>query len=181
MILKVDWKIILNVKYKSPEKIDSNGNIIYQRRQLKKTQYFNNETDVNKFRDGLWTNELKFLSVSKCKSHQTTLLCMINELHSVKRDFCERDLNGNDPIKSFFRWIVDYIVKPINSNMNEKNDYMFVAHNRSAYNTQFIYKVAHDFFGYKNVNIITHESDDQFENSNSHGFPIIISVFQGFI
>ena len=81
---------------------------------------------------------------------------MVNESHSVKRDFCERDLNGNDPIKSFFRWIVDNIIKPTNSNKNEKNDYVFVANNGFAYNTQFIYKVAHDFFGYKNMNVLLH-------------------------
>ena len=107
-------------KVESPEKIGSKGNVICQKRQLKKTQYFNDETDVNKFRDGLSTDKLKFLSVSKCQSHQPTLLFMVNKSHSVKRDFCERDLNGNDPIKSFFRWIVDDIVKPTNSNKNEK-------------------------------------------------------------
>ena len=119
MILKVDWRIF-ECKVESPEKIGSNGNVICQKRQLKKTQYFNDEMDVNKFRDGLSTDELKFLSVSKCQSHQPTLLCVVNESDSVKRDFCERDLNGNDPIKSFFRWIVDDIVKPMNSNKNEK-------------------------------------------------------------
>ena len=111
-------------KVESPEKIGSNGNVICQKRQLKKTQYFNNETDVNKFRDGLSTDELKFLSVSKCQSHQPTLSCMVNESHSVEREFCERDLNGNDPIKSFFRWIVDDIVKPMNSNKNEKRPHV---------------------------------------------------------
>ena len=34
-------------KLESPEKIGSNGNVICQKRQLKKTQYFNDETDVN--------------------------------------------------------------------------------------------------------------------------------------
>ena len=65
-------------------------------------------------------------------------------------------LNGGDLIASFFRWIVDDVVKPTNSNKNEKNDYVFVAHNRSAYNTQFIYKGAHNFFGYRNVNVLLH-------------------------
>ena len=66
---------------------------------------------------------------------------------SVKRDFCERDLNGGDPIASFFRWIVNNVIKPTNSNKNEKNDHVFVAHNGSAYDTQFIYKGAHNSLG----------------------------------
>ena len=40
--------------------------------------------------------------------------------------------------------------------MNEENDHVFVAHNGSAYDTQFIYKVTHNFFIYKNVNILLH-------------------------
>ena len=63
-------------KVESPENVGSNGNVICPKRQLKKTKYFNDETDVNKFRDGLSTDELKFLSVSKCQSHQPTLLCV---------------------------------------------------------------------------------------------------------
>ena len=49
--------------------------------------------------------------------------------------------------------MVDDVVKPTNSS---RNDYVFVAHNGSAYDTQFIYKGAHEFFGYKNVNISLH-------------------------
>ena len=88
---------------------------------------------------------------------------MVNEWHSVKRDFCERELNGNDPIKSFFRWIVDGIVKPTNSNKNEKNDYVFVAHNGSAYDTHFIYKVAHNFFRYKSVKVLLLQMNQMIE------------------
>ena len=36
-----------------------------------------------------------------CKSHQPTLLCMVNESHSVKKHFCEKEL-GDHPIKAFF-------------------------------------------------------------------------------
>ena len=81
-------------KVESPKMIDSNENVICQKRQLKKMQYFSDEVDVNEFRDSLLTDELKFLSVSKCQSHQPTLLCVVNESHSVKRDFCERDLRS---------------------------------------------------------------------------------------
>ena len=52
----------------SPEKIGSNGNVICQKRQLKKTQYFNDETNVNKFRDGLSTDELIFERIKVPKS-----------------------------------------------------------------------------------------------------------------
>ena len=45
--------------------------------------------------------------------------------------------------------MVDDVVKP-------KNNYVFVAHNGSAYDTQFIYKNAHESFGYRNVNILLH-------------------------
>ena len=127
----------------SPEMLDSYGKVICQKRQLKKTQYFHDEIEVNEFRDSLSKDESKFLTVSKCQSHQPMLLCIVNESHSVKRDFCQRDLNGGDPIASFFRWIVDDVIKPTNSNKNEKND--FVTHNGSASVAQFIYKVAHNF------------------------------------
>ena len=70
---------------------------------MKKTQHFDDEMEVNEIRGCLSKDELKLLTVSKCQSHQPTLLCIVNELHSVKRDFCERDLNGGDPIASFFR------------------------------------------------------------------------------
>ena len=36
--------------------IDSNENVICQKRQLKKTQYFSDEVDVNEFRDSLLTD-----------------------------------------------------------------------------------------------------------------------------
>ena len=143
-------------KVESPEMLDSYGKVICQKRQLEKTQYFHDEIEVNEFRDSLSKDESKFLTVSKCQSHQPMLLCVVNELHSVKRDFCERDLNSGDPIASFFRWIVDDVVKPMNSNKNKKNDYVFVAHNGSLYDTQYIYKGAHNFFGYRNVNVLLH-------------------------
>ena len=56
------------------------------------------------------------------------MLCVVNESGSVKKDF--RD----DPIVHFFRWMVDEVVKPTNSSKNEKNDYVFVAHNVAADN-----------------------------------------------
>ena len=54
--------------------------------------------------------------------------------------------------------MVDDVVKPTNSLRNEKNDYVFVAHNGSAYDMQFPYRSAHEFFGYRNrnVNVLLH-------------------------
>ena len=44
-------------------------------------------------------------------------------------DFCEKDLNGADPILKFFEWMSYVVVKPTNSSKTEKNDHVFVAHN----------------------------------------------------
>ena len=83
------------------------------------------------------------------------LLCVVNECHTIKRHFCEKPELKNESAKlSFFKWMVDDVVKPTNSLRNEKNDYVFVTHNESAYDTQF--KSAHEFFGYRNVNISLH-------------------------
>ena len=38
------------------------------------------------------------------------------------------------------------ILKPMNCRKGQKNDYVFVAHNGSAYDSQFIDKNAHDLF-----------------------------------
>ena len=57
---------------------------------------------------------------------------------------------------SFFKWIVDEIVKQTNLSKDQNNDYVFVAHNGSAYDAQFVYRNVHDFFGSKNVNVLIH-------------------------
>ena len=79
----------------------------------------------------------------------------MKELGSIKRDFCEKDL-GEDPIVHFFQWVVNEVVKPTNVLKYEKNDYVFVAHNGSAFDAQLIYKMAHNIFGLKNVNVLLH-------------------------
>ena len=81
---------------------------------------------------------------------------MVNQSGTIKMDFCEKDLNGADSILKFFEWVSNAVVKPTNSSKTEKNDYVFVAHNGSAYDTQFIYKAAHSYFGTKNVNMLLH-------------------------
>ena len=55
-----------------------------------------------------------------------------------------------------FRWIVDDVLKPTKKTKFQRNDYVFVAHNGSAYDSQFIYRSAHDFFGSKNVKVLLH-------------------------
>ena len=84
--------------------------------------------------------------VSKYQSHQPTLLCVVNESNTARRDFCEKDLSGGDPSLSCFKCVVNDVVKPTNSSRNKKNDYIFVAHNGCAYDTQFVYKMAHNFW-----------------------------------
>ena len=46
----------------------------------------------------------------------------------------------------------------MNCRKGQKNDYVFVAHNGSAYDSQFIYKNAHDFFGSRNVQVLMHNN-----------------------
>ena len=143
-------------KVEKPEVIDENGRVIFEKKQMRKTFFAADECQVNDFRLSLSDEESDFFVVSKCQSHQPTLLCVVNESHSVKSDFCESDLGGKHLIMSFFRWMVDDVVKPTYSSKNEKNDYVFVAHNGSAYDAQFIYKTADEFLGYINVNVLLH-------------------------
>ena len=44
----------------------------------------------------------------------------------------------------------------MNKTKFQRNDYVFVAHNGSAYDLQFIYRSTHDFFGSKNVKVLLH-------------------------
>ena len=50
------------------------------------------------------------------------------------------------------------ILKPMNCRKDQKNDYIFLAHNGSAYDSQFICKNAHDFFGSRNVQVLMHNN-----------------------
>ena len=96
------------------------------------------------------------MEVTVSKSHQPTLLCVVNGSQSLKRHFCETEVK--DVIMSFFKWMVDDVLKPTNLDRQQKNDYVFVAHNGSAYDSQFVYQSAHDFFGSKNVNVLIHNN-----------------------
>ena len=54
--------------------------------------------------------------------------------------------------------MIQDILKPMNSHRDQKNDYVFVAHNGSAYDSQFIYRNAHSFFGSRNVSVLIHNN-----------------------
>ena len=104
----------------------------------------------------LTKKQLDCMEVVKCRSHQSTLVCVVNGGQKVCRHFC-KTIDANVMI-SFFKWMVDDVVKPTNVHRDQKNDYVFVAHNGSAYDSQFVYRNAHMFFGSKNVNVLLHNN-----------------------
>ena len=99
--------------------------------------------NLHNLKEKVTERELNCMEVVHCKSHQPTLLCVVNSMQSIKRHFCESQCDNI--ITNFFSWIVTEILKPMNCGRNQKNDYVFVAHNGFAYDSQFIYKNAHDF------------------------------------
>ena len=112
--------------------------------------------NLHNLKEKLTERELNCMEVAHCKSHQPTLLCVVNSMQSVKRHFCESQCDN--VITNFFSWIMTEILKPMNCRRNQKNDYVFVVHNGSAYDSQFIYKNAHDFFGSRNVQVLMHNN-----------------------
>ena len=111
---------------------------------------------VESFHNTLTEREQECMDVVTCKSHYPTLLCIVKGFHSVRTHFCKLELFGADIIRCFFCWIVDDVLKLINKTKFQRNDYVFVAHSGSAYDSQFIYRSAHDFFGSKNVKVLLH-------------------------
>ena len=98
---------------------------------VKKSVTLSDVDSINKLKTTLTNRELKCMEVVKCKSHQPTLLCVVNSSQSLKKHFCETVCD--DVITSFFSWIVSDVLKPMNKKKDQKNDYVFVAHNGSAY------------------------------------------------
>ena len=146
-----------------------------------KGSFAEDENAVNAYKSTLSSKELGFLVVSKCQSHQPTLLCVVNQSGTVKMDFCEKDLNGANPILKFFEWVSN-VVKPTNSSKTEKNGDLFVTHNSSAYDTQFIYKAAHSYFGTKNVNVLLHMNRMiELRIQLHYRFSFVINNFQRFL
>ena len=74
-------------KVEEPESFDELGNMVSGRRQLRKTFFASNQSEVDEFKLNLTPRELCLFNVSKWQSHQPTLLCIVNESGSVKRDF----------------------------------------------------------------------------------------------
>ena len=136
-----------------PELIGEDGRVMFEKKRMRKTFFASDEFQVEDFCSKLNDKGMpKFQNAKVINQHY----CVVNESHTVKRHFCKKELKNESPILNFFTWMVDDVVKPTNSLRNEKNDYAFVAHNGSAYDTQFIYKSAHEFLGYRNVNILLH-------------------------
>ena len=96
------------------------------------------------------------MEVAKCKSHQRTFLCLVNGGQIGRKHFCETV--HEDVMIPFFKWIIDDVLKPTDTCREQKNDYVFVAHNGSTYDSQFVYRNAHSFFGSKNVNVLLHNN-----------------------
>ena len=70
------------------------------------------------------------------------------------------------------------ILKPMNCRKGQKNDYVFVTHNGSAYYSQFIYKNAHDFFGSRNVQVLTHNNMIELKIQVNTGFRMSAVYFK---
>ena len=129
-----------------------NGDAIMVRKSIMATDL----ESVNSLKTTLTNRELNCMEVVKCKSHLPMLLCVVNSSQSLKKHFCETMCD--DVITSFFSWIVSDVLKPMNKKRDQKNDYVFVAHNGSAYDSQFIYKHAHEYFGSRNVQVLMHNN-----------------------
>ena len=78
----------------------------------------NTLTEIEKFKESLPDKHMNCLEVVKCRSHQPTLLCVVNSSQSLKKHFCET--NSRDVIGSFFSWIVTDVLKPTNSKKEQK-------------------------------------------------------------
>ena len=123
---------------------------------LRKSVMFDDMVTIEAFQLTLPKEHLNCMEVIKCQSCQPTLLCVVNGSQSLKRHFCETV--HQDAMNSFFRWMVDEVLKPTNSHRDQKNDYVFVAHSGFTYDSQFVYRNAHYFFGSKNVNVLIHNN-----------------------
>ena len=130
--------------------MDEHGNVTC----LRKARSFDVLQEVEEFKTTLNEKELKCMEVVTCKSHQPMLLCVVNGAHTVKKHFCETE--HPNVIKSFFHWLIQDVLKPTNATHSQWNDYVFVAHNGSVYDSQFIYRNAHGFFGSNNVKVLLH-------------------------
>ena len=112
---------------------------------------------IEELKQDLTVDQLSCMEVVKCHSHRPTLLCVMNASQSSKTCCCET-VNQQDVVILFFKWVVNDVLKPTNSRRDQKNDYVFMAYNGSAYDSQFVYRNAHKFFGSRNVNVLIHNN-----------------------
>ena len=132
------------------QEVDEIGNV----KTLRKTVVVGDSNKVETMKKGLSKRELDALRVVECKSHVPTLVCVVGQ--SIRKHFCEKQLGGEDPVKHFLVWCTNEVLRATNRARTDKNDYVFVAHNASAYDCQFVYKTAHEMFGSRNVNVLIH-------------------------
>ena len=78
------------------QKIDPMGNVV----TLLRSKMFDSLEDIEKFKVSLTEDQKNCMEVTFCKSHQPTLLCVVNGSQSLKRHFCEAEVK--DVMMSFF-------------------------------------------------------------------------------
>ena len=96
--------------------MNSNGDCVL----LRKSEMFNDEDEIENFQKTLSQRHLDCMEVVKCRSHQPTLLCIVNSSQSLKKDFCETKYEN--VVIAFFKWMIQDILKPMNSRRDQKND-----------------------------------------------------------
>ena len=143
-----DMESRLEKKYECKfQEVDDVGNV----KTLRRTLMVDDLSKVEKLKGDLSKKELNALKVAECRSHVPTLVCVVGQ--SIRKHFCEKQLGGEDPVKHLCS---NDVVKKTNVSRTDRNDYVFVAHNASGYDAQFVYKAAHELFGSRNVSVLIH-------------------------
>ena len=89
-------------KVERPERYDDlTSQLVQFQKMVYETRSFATLGKVNEFKESLTEHEESWFVQTLCQSHQPTLVCVVNELGSVKKDFCEQDLS-RDPTEAFF-------------------------------------------------------------------------------
>ena len=78
----------------------------------------------------------------------------MNTSQSSKRHFCET-INQQDVVISFFKWVVNDVLKPTNSRRDQMNDYVFVDPQWLCISFTICVR---KFFGSRNVNVLIHNN-----------------------
>ena len=92
-----------NIESKLEERFECRFQVSNARGELvtvHKSFILNTLTEIEKFKESLTDEHMNCLEVVKCRSHQPTLLCVVNSSQSLKKHFCE--MNSCDVIGSFF-------------------------------------------------------------------------------